>query len=910
MLQTFFPKNSKKPTRKPAATVGKFTNDARTILKQVELILDDREEYRRLLTVQGSLAQALLDLLQALCDHPDVDQKLRSNISNAMIRLSKQSGFYPRCFVLNDIEKIGDHPIAAGGFGEIWKGLLGGRLTCLKVVKIYGDSEVDKLVKGFLKEAILWRQLDHPNVLPFLGLYFLDTSKQRVCLISPWMENGNLTQYLKENPQDSIDRVVLAYDVARGLAYLHEKKVIHGDLKGVNILITALGRATITDFGFSRLMESENLALSSKGSSTIQGTARWLAPECIIERQSVSYQSDIYAYGCVCYEIFTDQVPFYHCAHDVAVIFELVNGKRPTRTSQLDDTTWSIMEDCWQDVPSERPVASSLPSRFALLRDGVITPAEAWHDTSPPSLWQSVRYPEMCPNGSELESFLRCGFLRGLVSQKSQPGTSPLQSKTQIFYAIVVHDFTAESPAELDAKRGDAISVVAFSGREWFVAKHINQQGKSGLIPVSFVEIRDLMTGNAITDIKELIDSRQLPNAEDWERDEIRNKNNVETRIAFLGMKRRSSRNLMASKADSNNAIQQEVNYPWISRPFVLSPTIDSGIVQTISRKASPSPFPRYGHSLSVSNTSPGELYLFGGQLRKYARPGNDVYVFDVQKSSATLIRTKGSLPYPRVGHASALKHKKRKVLVVWGGQSTMLDDQLHLLDIASRNWIKVPVVGAIPVGRYGHTACLIEESLLVVFGGQRSESIYLNNLWSFDLENLENEATSNAWNLIQPTSEMPDCRAGHTCVTHENRLIIFGGTDGLCRFNDTWTFDFETKRWTELKCDGQVPAARDGHAAAVVGDMMYIYGGRGIDGEELEDVSVLSLSSHIWYSFQCHDMGTPPREKLGHAMVAVGSEIYVLGGRSASLRLSEALERPNCMHVLDTSRLTVEFSD
>ncbi|THU78891.1 kinase-like protein, partial [Dendrothele bispora CBS 962.96] len=319
-------------------------------------IFNDREEYRRLLTQRGSLAQALLDLLQTLYDYPGINRKLHSNISAAIIRLSKQSGLYPRCFTLHNIKKIGDHPLAAGGSGEIWKGLLGDQLACLKVVKVYGDSEVEKLVKEFLKEAILWRQLDHPNVLPFLGLYFLDTSKQRVCLISPWMENGNLTQYLKKNPQGSTDRVILAYDIARGLTYLHEKKVIHGDLKGANILITAAGRATIADFGLSRLMESETLALSSKGSRTVQGTARWLAPECLLKHKPLSYQSDIYAYGCVCYEVFTDHVPFHHCNQDVAVVFELINGNRPTRTSQLDDIAiWSIMQDCWREDPSERP---------------------------------------------------------------------------------------------------------------------------------------------------------------------------------------------------------------------------------------------------------------------------------------------------------------------------------------------------------------------------------------------------------------------------------------------------------------------------------------------------------------------------------------------------------------------------
>jgi len=64
-----------------------------------------------------------------------------------MIYLSKRSGLYPNCLVLNDVKKVGDHPVAAGGFGEIWKGLIGGQIACLKVVKIYGDSDVQKLLK-------------------------------------------------------------------------------------------------------------------------------------------------------------------------------------------------------------------------------------------------------------------------------------------------------------------------------------------------------------------------------------------------------------------------------------------------------------------------------------------------------------------------------------------------------------------------------------------------------------------------------------------------------------------------------------------------------------------------------------------------------------------------------------------
>ncbi|KAJ7067965.1 hypothetical protein C8F01DRAFT_1116364 [Mycena amicta] len=95
---------------------------------------------------------------------------------------------------------------------------------------------------------------------------------------------------------------------------------------------------------------------------------------------------------------------------------------------------------------------------------------------------------------------------------------SPKSPKSQVFYAIVQHDFFAERADELDAKRGDAITVVAQSNREWFVAKPIGRIGRPGLIPVSFVEIHDPATGRAITDVNALMDRGDLPRVEDWKR--------------------------------------------------------------------------------------------------------------------------------------------------------------------------------------------------------------------------------------------------------------------------------------------------------------------------------------------------------------------------------------------------------
>jgi len=118
-------------------------------------------------------------------------------------------------------------------------------------------------------------------------------------------------------------------------------------------------------------------------------------------------------------------------------------------------------------------------------------------------------------------------------SKSSSSSISPARSdntpsppKTQVFYAIVLHDFVAERADELDAKRGDAITVVAQSNREWFVAKPIGRLGRPGLIPVSFVEIHDPSTGKAIPDVEGLMDRGELPKVEDWKRAMLNYKQN------------------------------------------------------------------------------------------------------------------------------------------------------------------------------------------------------------------------------------------------------------------------------------------------------------------------------------------------------------------------------------------------
>lgn len=85
-------------------------------------------------------------------------------------------------------------------------------------------------------------------------------------------------------------------------------------------------------------------------------------------------------------------------------------------------------------------------------------------------------------------------------------------------YGIVMYDFKAERPDELEAKEGEAIIVIAQSNPEWFVAKPITRLGGPGLIPVSFIEIRDMSTGVAVPDAHDAVRRAGVPKVEEWKK--------------------------------------------------------------------------------------------------------------------------------------------------------------------------------------------------------------------------------------------------------------------------------------------------------------------------------------------------------------------------------------------------------
>ncbi|KAN0105725.1 hypothetical protein V8E52_010737 [Russula decolorans] len=293
----------------------------------------------------------------------------------------------------------------------------------------------------------------------------------------------------------------------------------------------------------------------------------------------------------------------------------------------------------------------------------------------------------------------------------------------------------------------------------------------------------------------------------------------------------------------------------------------------------SPLPFPRLGHTLTATATGAGELFLFGGWAHGCA--SSDVYVFSTRDFSATLLQTSGEVPTPRFSHGAALIGT---TLLICGGKTNFV----------SREWSHVVVNGPGP-DRLQYPTTTVVGSKLFVFGG-RIDGKVVNDMWTLDLDSLKSQPLWESYELA-PGNEKPLPRNVHVSVTTKDRIIIFGGQEGGQHhyYNDTWSFDISTRKWTELQCTGSIPSPRGSHAAVLVDDVMYVFGG--YSGESfLDDLYALQLSTQRWFKFQ--NAGPSPHRRMGHTMASDGTRVFVLGGSSAGARVDEM----SLIHVFDTT--------
>ncbi|KIK68198.1 hypothetical protein GYMLUDRAFT_154178, partial [Collybiopsis luxurians FD-317 M1] len=104
----------------------------------------------------------------------------------------------PLSLIIRGIKRVGQNPVAGGGFAVI-----------LRLTIEQDEKARDEIRQQFCHEALVWRQLQHPNILPLLGVN-IDIFHPSFCLISPWMDNGDIITFLKRNPQHGLPSVVRA----------------------------------------------------------------------------------------------------------------------------------------------------------------------------------------------------------------------------------------------------------------------------------------------------------------------------------------------------------------------------------------------------------------------------------------------------------------------------------------------------------------------------------------------------------------------------------------------------------------------------------------------------------------------------------------------------------------------------
>ncbi|KAG8720608.1 hypothetical protein FRC09_009272 [Ceratobasidium sp. 395] len=250
-------------------------------------------------------------------------------------------------------------PATGGGFYDIYRGTLrNGEMVAIKCLRVFGTEEATKSLKHIARELNTWSTLQHPNVL---GIHGLGVFQNRAAMISPWMENGNLMEYIHQKPE--VDRFEMCKHISSGVAYLHSLEMVHGDLKSHNVLVSGDGVAKLIGFEVGSLRKS---FLSSEDATTYwSGSVRWMAPELINEGdgRKKSMPTDVYALAMTILEVFTSKLPFDEHKLDPWVTLAVMEGKHPARPPELPmdtgfgDELWSLMVECWKSRPQHRPTA-------------------------------------------------------------------------------------------------------------------------------------------------------------------------------------------------------------------------------------------------------------------------------------------------------------------------------------------------------------------------------------------------------------------------------------------------------------------------------------------------------------------------------------------------------------------------
>ncbi|KAH8171917.1 protein kinase domain-containing protein [Sarocladium implicatum] len=259
--------------------------------------------------------------------------------------------------------------IGQGSFGSVYLALhaVTGELLAVKQVETpapgansQNDNRKKSMIEALKREISLLRDLRHPNIVQYLGC---SSSADYLNIFLEYVPGGSVQTMLNSYgalPEPLVRSFVR--QILTGLSYLHNRDIIHRDIKGANILVDNKGTIKISDFGISKKLEASNIlsgANNNKHRPSLQGSVFWMAPE-VVKQTSYTRKADIWSLGCLVVEMMTGTHPYPDCSQ-LQAIFKIGGGKAaPTIPEHASEDAQAFLAQTFEIDHNSRPSADEL----------------------------------------------------------------------------------------------------------------------------------------------------------------------------------------------------------------------------------------------------------------------------------------------------------------------------------------------------------------------------------------------------------------------------------------------------------------------------------------------------------------------------------------------------------------------
>ncbi|ORY59236.1 uncharacterized protein BCR38DRAFT_412939 [Pseudomassariella vexata] len=259
--------------------------------------------------------------------------------------------------------------IGQGSFGSVYLALhaVTGELLAVKQVEApspnsnsQNDHRKKSMIEALKREISLLRDLRHANIVQYLGC---SSSTEYLNIFLEYVPGGSVQTMLNSYgalPEPLVRSFVR--QILNGLSYLHNRDIIHRDIKGANILVDNKGTIKISDFGISKKLEATNIlsgANNNKNRPSLQGSVFWMAPE-VVKQTSYTRKADIWSLGCLVVEMMTGSHPFPDCSQ-LQAIFKIGGGKAsPTIPDNASPEAIEFLKQTFEIDHNLRPSADDL----------------------------------------------------------------------------------------------------------------------------------------------------------------------------------------------------------------------------------------------------------------------------------------------------------------------------------------------------------------------------------------------------------------------------------------------------------------------------------------------------------------------------------------------------------------------